>query len=102
MITEFESGVRLVELGRGTTFISQAIVTEDNENNISSGIAFSNSPTGIDDNSVIIEITDMKGVMSYVRAICGLLETWNIEGTQETLKYLQTFATEYMGFEKEN
>ena len=56
MITEFESGVRLVELGRGTTFISQAIVTEDNENNISSGIAFSNYPSrNIGDNGVIIK-----------------------------------------------
>ena len=95
-------GIKIIELGRGTTFVSQAIVKEDNPDNISSGIVFSNSPTGIDENSVIIEITDMKGIMSYVKAICGLLETWNIEGTQETLKYLQAFATKYMGFEKEN
>ena len=40
--------------------------------------------------------------MSYIRAICGLLETWNIEGTQDSLKYLQEFATKYMGFEKLN
>ena len=102
MVTEFENGVRLIELGQGTTFISQAITTVNNENNVSSGIAFSNSPNTLTKDGVIIEITDMKGVMSYIRAICGLLETWNIDGTQETLKYLQTFATEYMGFEKEN
>ena len=98
MITELKNGIKIIELGQGTTFISQAIV----EDNISSGIVYSNSSSGMDNNSIIIEITDMKGVMSYIKSICGLLETWNIEGTQETLKYLQTFATEYMGFEKEN
>lgn len=99
MLKELENGVRIIELGQGTTFISQAIVNDDNDEGISSGIVFSNSPTGMDNNSVIIEITDMKGVMSYVRSICGLLETWNIDGTQEALRLLQDYATQYMGFE---
>jgi hypothetical protein len=80
------SQIKIIELGKGTTYISQALVDNNNE---SSGIVFSNHNDGkIHGDEIIVEITDFKGVASYIRGILDLLKTWNIKGTEEHIKVL--------------
>lgn len=98
MIKQLDKGVRMIELGQGTTFVSQLLASD---NDTSSGIAFSNNTDGtIGENGVIIEITNYKGVCSYIKAIVGLLESWNLEGTEESLKELQKLLAKEISFEK--
>ena len=83
MIEEFENGVKIVTLGEGTTYISQIFVDGDD---VSSGILFSNQPPLNKEfigNEVIIEITNFKGAISYIKAILGVLESWKIDGLDE-------------------
>lgn len=79
MIRYLENGSKVIELGKGTTYISQVLVEGDT---MSSGIAFSNKPpvNGVPDREdVIIEITSMGGAISYMKAVVELLKTWEIE-----------------------
>ena len=75
MIRQLENGVRVVELGKGTTFVSQVLISD---NNLSSGIAFTNKNDDgtIGEESVIIEITNEEGVNSYINAIFDLIQSW--------------------------
>lgn len=71
------SNIRVIELGQNTTGISQVLV---DKSKMSSGIAFSNTLDGkLSDNGVIIQITSMLGVTAYIRAILGLLKTWDLD-----------------------
>ena len=94
------SNIRLIELGLGTTGISQVFVNGDT---LSSGIAFSNTLDGkLSDNGVIIQITDTNGVFAYLRAIFGLLETWQVnDEIKQQLALLQEELTKQMNFKKE-
>lgn len=82
------SRIRVVELGLGTTGISQVLV---NHENISSGIAFSNKLDGtLSDDGVILQIINKQGVYAYLKAIFGLLETWQFDdNVKHQLKQLQ-------------
>lgn len=92
MIEIIEDGVRKVTLGEGTTYISQCIPKGTAE---SSGILFSNKPPlpeesfSFQGDEVIIEIYNVQGALSYMKALVGLLGTWKIEGTEEQLKDLR-------------
>lgn len=88
-----DSSVRVVELGLGTTGISQVFVGGDN---ISSGIAFTNSLKGvITDEDVIVEIVNLKGVYAYFRAIFDLLEIWQLNNNvKKQLKELSNLLTQ--------
>lgn len=82
MIRKLEnSNIQLIELGKGSTYISQVKVEGDTQ---SSGLAFSNhSEGGIHDNDIIIEIIDFKGVASLSRGLLELIKSWEIEGAEE-------------------
>lgn len=71
------SNIRIVELGKGTTGISQVHIKGDS---MSSGIAFSDTIDGnMSDNGVIIEILNEQGVYSYLIAIFELVKTWQTD-----------------------
>lgn len=93
------TNIRIIELGLGTTGISQVHVNDDK---LSSGIAFSDTIDGtLSNNAVIIQIINEKGVYSYLRAIFGLLETWQTnDAIKEQLNILQKELTKQMNFEK--
>lgn len=93
------SNVQVIELGKGTTFISQVHVDKDN---VSSGISFSNHADGkIHGDEIIIEITDTKGILSYIRPIIQLIQTWNIDtdGLHEQLTELENELNQYLKFD---
>lgn len=79
MVKDFENKVRVVELGLGTTQVSQVMVNGDS---MSSGILFGNRvPDGgkLQGDEVIIEVTTLQGAISYLKAINDLLKTWDIK-----------------------
>jgi len=90
MIRQLDNGVKVIELGRGTTYISQILVGGDKT---SSGICFGNNPNiseeGMNGDEVIIEITDIKGAVSYVKSLITLIETWNSEDTSPYIQELK-------------
>jgi hypothetical protein len=88
VIKVLDNGVKVVELGKGTTFISQVFVDGDT---ISSGICFSNQVPNngeLKGDEVIIEITNMKGAVSYIKALVDLLKTWEIEELKDQIENL--------------
>lgn len=94
------SNINIIELGKGTTFVSQVLV--DN-GTASSGIAFSNHSDGLKHgDETIIEITDFKGVASYTRAILQLLQSWEIEGLESHLESFLDTLKPLLEFDKTN
>lgn len=88
MVRTLENGTKVIELGQGTTYISQVLVNGDD---LSSGICFSNkvNPEGKPSaEDVIIEITNFQGAVSYVKAVVDLLKTWKIEGLEDKIEEL--------------
>ncbi len=96
-----ESNIRIVDLGFRTTGISQVHVGDDR---MSSGIAFSDTLDGtLSDNGVIIQITNSNGVVAYLRAIFGLLETWECnDDIKEQLRQLQAELAKLMDFKNKD
>ena len=95
-----DTNVNLIELGKGTTFISQVLVGKDTA---SSGIAFSNHSDGLKHgDETIIEITDFKGVASYSRSILELLKTWKIKGIDAQIKDLLDVLKPLLNFDGTN
>jgi len=94
MIEQYPNGARVITLGENTTQISQ-IVHKDNPESL--GICFCNSftennkPEG---NVVIINILNIQGVVSYIKALADMLATWNIEGAEEQLEALRNTLEE--------
>jgi hypothetical protein len=87
VIKVLDNGVKVVELGKGTTFISQVLVDGDT---ISSGICFSNQVNDgkFKGDEVIIEITNVEGVVSYIKALVDLLKTWEMEELKDQIENL--------------
>jgi len=100
MIVKLEdSDIQVIELGLGTTYISQVTVSKDTQ---SSGIAFSNHNDGkIHGDEIIIEITNGKGVALYIRSILDLIKTWDIEGTEEPIAEIMKALEPMLKFDKE-
>jgi hypothetical protein len=85
LIKQWENGVRVIELGKGTTFIGQVFV---DGGEASSGLYFTNEKNfngRYKGEEVIIEMTNFKGVLSYMRGAINLLQTWEVEGVQDQL-----------------
>jgi len=94
MITQHDNGLRVITLGEKTTQISQVIQKGETE---SSGICFCNS--FLEDNKpsndgVIINIVNIQGVISYIRALTDMLKTWEIEGAEKELELLKNSLEE--------
>lgn len=88
MIRDLENGVRLVELGLGTTQISQVLV---DGNTMSSGICFGNKvPINgqLQGDEVIVSVANFQGAVSYIKAVVELLKTWEIEGLEKQIEEL--------------
>jgi len=94
MIKQWPNGARVITLGENTTQVSQ-IVHKDNPESL--GICFCNSftennkPEG---NVVIINILNIQGVISYIKALADMLATWEIEGAEEQLEALRNSLEE--------
>ena len=74
--------------------ISQIVNKGETE---SLGICFSNNVTEdnkLDGNVVIINIVNMKGVLSYFKAIADMLATWKFEGVEKELDLLRNSLEE--------
>ena len=101
MITKMEdSDIQIVELGRGTTYISQVMVKG---NTFSTGIAFSNHNDGeIHGDEIILEITNTEGIASYIRGILDLIRTLNIEGAEEHIDEILNVLKPMLNFDKDN
>lgn len=86
------SNVRVIELGEGTTYISN-VVKKNSKKSI--GIVFSNYQTNIlEDNSVIIEIKNSKGVFAYLNALIQFLKINQEE--EENINLLNNLEKELM------
>jgi uncharacterized protein (UPF0333 family) len=94
MITQYNNGIRIITLGEKTTQISQVIQKGETE---SSGICFCNSflvdgkPSS---DGVIINIVNMQGIVSYIRALTDMLKTWEIKGSEKELEALRNSLEE--------
>jgi len=94
MIEQWPNGARIITLGENTTQVSQ-IVHKDNPESL--GICFCNSftennkPAG---NVVIINIVNIQGVISYIKALADMLATWEIEGAEVQLEALRNSLEE--------
>lgn len=89
MVKDFENGVRVVELGFGTTKISQL---KQSDEDVADVICFSNEVPidgKLKGDEVLIHIASFKGAVSYVKAVIDLLKTWKIEGVEEQFKDLE-------------
>jgi len=94
MIEQWPNGARVITLGENTTQISQVVHKGETE---SLGICFSNNVTENnkpDGNVVIINIVNIQGVISYIKALTDMLATWKIEGAEEQLEALRNSLEE--------
>ena len=94
MITQHKNGARVITLGENTTQISQIVHKGETE---SLGICFSNNVTEDnkpDGNVVIINIVNIQGVISYIKALTDMLATWEIEGAKVQLEALKNSLEE--------
>jgi hypothetical protein len=83
MIRDLKNGVRVVELGLGTSFVS--IVHSDGDEEAGM-ICFSNTPIvdgKLQGDEVLIHVANANGVFSYFQAIVDMLSTWKLDGTDE-------------------
>lgn len=84
MIRELSNGIKVVELGLGTTQVSQVIYKDYTA---SSGICFSNQVPikgELTGEEIIIEINGFKGVLAYIIPIFELIESWDICSKEDT------------------
>jgi len=89
MIEQYPNGARAITLGENTTQVSQIVNKGETE---SLGICFSNNVTADnkpEENVVIINIVNIQGVISYIKALADMLATWEIEGAEEQLEALR-------------
>ena len=95
MIRTLDNGIKIIELGLGTTNISQVVPKGET---VSSGICFSNnnnnnnpSIEGLSGEEIIIEINGYKGILAYLMPIVELIESYACEddNIKNVLKELQ-------------
>ncbi len=93
MIRELPSGARVVVLGQGTTMISTGSLDEED---CACVICFSNSgPSGhlkiadLPKESVLIQIDNMQGALSYIRAVYGVLKTWPLGDLAQQIEQME-------------
>jgi len=89
MITQLPNGIRIITLGENNTQVSQVVHKDETE---SKGICFCNSflENGKPSNDgVIINILNIEGIVSYIKALSDMLATWEIEGAEKELDLLR-------------
>ena len=90
MIRTLENGIKVIELGLGTTQISQVVHKNEKE---SLGICFSNTipSDGITGEEIIIEIHGQKGVNAYLIPLIEFLKT---RGSEEDRVFFEKVLSE--------
>lgn len=102
MIKKLENGTTVIQLGKGTVFTGNVYI---NDNREASGIYFTNEKDGKKPKEdIVIEITDMSGIASYLVSLFRVLETWDIDDEEkskafrEELSDFQTTLEKHLSF----
>ncbi|MGF0347704.1 hypothetical protein ACQR3P_29105 [Rhodococcus sp. IEGM1300] len=86
MITRNKKGVTHITLGEGTCFSG---IAKDCENDHPTGIAFTQSFDGLQQNDVVLHLNGMSGIASYLRPLFNYIELNLKEGSDEALKAIK-------------
>lgn len=86
MITRNKEGVTHITLGEGTCFSG---IAKDSENDRPTGIAFTQSFDGFQQNDVVLHLNGMNGIASYLRPLFNYIELNLEEGSDESLKAIK-------------